>query len=216
MTLLALGLVGQSAFANTKVTLPFYDEFPSSLTPDGGSITNVDSVNWTNTIGAANVIVATANAQTYSGLKAPTSGASSKGASLINNTNSSAVGVQLNSAITSGSVYSSFLLKVTASTTGSRIIYEMNTSSAGAVSSPSFGMTLNSDNSLSLYKNGSVTNVGNTTAPLTIGQTYLVVVNYNIVGTYSAGTTDDTVNLWLNPAPSTLGAAAQPAATISY
>lgn len=216
MTLLALGLVGQSAFANTKVTLPFYDEFPSSLTPDGGSITNVDSVNWTNTIGAANVIVATANAQTYSGLKAPTSGASSKGASLINNASSSAVGVQLNSAITSGSVYSSFLLKVTASTTGSRIIYEMNTSSAGAVSSPSFGMTLNSDNSLSLYKNGSVTNVGNTTAPLTIGQTYLVVVNYNIVGTYSAGTTDDTVNLWLNPAPSTLGAAAQPAATIAY
>jgi fibronectin type 3 domain-containing protein len=219
LVLVVLGAARLPAFANTKVTLPFYDEFPSTLSPDGGSILVVDSANWTNTAGSAtftNIIVAAANGQTYSGLKAPPSGASSKGASFINAATNDMVGVQLASAITTNSVYVSFLLKVTGSTTGSRMIFEMNTSSGGAVSSPAFGMTLNNDNSLSLFKSGAITNASNTTGPLTTNQTYLVVVNYNIVGTYSVGTTDDTLNLWLNPAPSTLGVATAPAATIAY
>ena len=68
---LAAGLVSQPALAT--VTLPFYDGFPSSLTPDGGTLTNVD-VNWTNTALIPNIIVGTAYAQSYPGLQTPASG----------------------------------------------------------------------------------------------------------------------------------------------
>ena len=191
--------------ASAATTLPFYDGFASSLTPDGGALTNVDAT-WTNTAGFPNIIVGSAYAQSYAGLQTPASG--SKGAHLWNGS-SAAAGVQIATTATSGSVYASFLLKVTTNTTGSRVIFEMNTSSAGSVSAPPFGVALNSDTTLSLFKTLLVTNK---TSALTVGTTYFVVVRYNFIGSV----TNDTLDLWLNPDASTFGpSGTPPTATIA-
>ena len=214
LLLLALGLVSQPARAG--ITLPFYDGFNSTLSD--GALTNVDAYWNLGTTGTnANLLVAAgpmsitvgSYGMTYPGLQI--NPAASKGVRLINLTNSQAAGGQLTTAVTSGSAYASFLLKVTtATTTSSRVIFEMHTSASGNSSSPFFGVGIYGTN-LTLYKNNGSTPLGtNSGAGLTLGTTNLVVARY----TYSGSAADDTVDLWINPDVSVLGLSNAPAATL--
>ena len=218
--LLALSLVGSSAIA--QVTIPFYDGFPSSIGTGNLGPSGVDATAWSLGASSADITVGSSYALSYTGLQTPPSGSYGvdvKSPNLASNTQRD-VGAQYSS-ITSGSVYVSFLLKVTtpiSTSTYKDIVCLNQATSSFPSTSGKLNVMLNSSGALTINKavntiptvfTGGTAGVGQTA---TLGTTtHLVVARY----TFSTGSgTDDTVDLWLDPATSTLGAASAPAATV--
>jgi autotransporter-associated beta strand protein len=193
-----LGLAGvQSARAITN-SLPFYEpfhytnemeelgqfasgtnwSFGNSVTGSSGRLTTNATLNYLGLITDPN----------SEGLAARTSGAGSKnrGAPFT--------------AQTSGSVYFSFLFSVNATIAQTYAFLGLGNLAAGS-STAGAGATVWVDSlgRLLVSKNNSATAPTTpATMPLTFSNTYLVVVRY----TFNSGTTsDDQVDLWLNPLP---------------
>ena len=93
---------------------------------------------------------------------------------------------------TTGTNYASFLLDVQSLPTADRPIFGINGANSGTPN-PSSGdsVWITALGQLKIGKNSQTTPLTNTTAPLTIGSTYLVVVGYKFA--------NSEVDLWVNP-----------------
>lgn len=182
-------LLLQSASA---VTLPYTDHFAYS----DGTLSVVGSPTWVNGGGAgAEISVATAAALTA---PAGFATASDKGVQVSASGSSRRTMVQFG-AVSSGSVYASFLLNVSA---GSGLIaYFENTTSS--TTSPELGVFLGSG-TIGVGKNS--TTAGGTTS-LGAG-THLVVMRYTFSGNAVA-------DLWLDPSSSDYAAGSAPSPTLT-
>jgi hypothetical protein len=207
LTLAIIFLLAQNAAA--VLTLPFYDSIPSAYT-EGGQLgaAGVGEANWTAGASGASLTVAAASALTYSGLQEPPAG--SRG---ITYTSSGALNRGVNfTAVSSGKVYCSFLIKVTASlASGNRLIASLH-SSTSASSTPECAIIMTkiggSNGSIGVGKKlssylGTTGGLGTTTN--------LVVVRYTFVD----GDANDTLDLWLNPGSFGATEANVPAATLA-
>ena len=218
--LTALALGGTQS-ARALVTLPFFDSFPSTYAT-GGSLGSVGggSLNWTLGTPDTNIVVSVTNAQSYAGLQLPTSGSQGVLVQKISNENALA-GVGVNFAgvttnadgVTTNSLYASFLLNVLARPTlSARTVLSLSSgTTVPAGGNGDLAVVLTTTGNLALGRN-SVATISAKTSALTVGTTYLVVARYNFIP--GTGTTNDTVDLWLNP--TNLGAADSsiPVATI--
>lgn len=92
----------------------------------------------------------------------------------------------------SGSVYVSFLLKVTAETPTARILAGMRNSTGGGTQAAAMG--INSSRQLTVYKNSSSSSATHPTV-LNQNETYLVVFRLK----FNSGSANDEVAVWLNP-----------------
>ncbi|MEI7533205.1 MAG: autotransporter-associated beta strand repeat-containing protein, partial [Verrucomicrobiae bacterium] len=210
---LALTLTYLTVFAGTAITFPFYDGFDASLGSGILGTNFIDGNYWQFGAPSTGMQVTNAVSMSFPGLQLPAAG--SQGVQLTNTGVSQAIGGSIGS-VSSGSVYASFLIKVTTKTSGNRIIYEMHNSSSGFVSTtPAFAVYLNGTNQLGLFKS-STTSIGLCPTPLTnsagVFITNFVVVRYTF-NTNNA--TDDTCDLWLNPATSSFGLSTNPTPDIA-
>ena len=138
--------------------------------------------------------------------------------------------ISIGGAATSGTVYYSMLVQVsdlqnlTNTTTGSFFAgFNNNTTTSAqnnattSVATAGGGLYIHRDaDNTSAYNLGVGVSTGNNdrifdTTELTEGQTLFVVVAHEI----NAGTDDDNAYLWINPSPTSYGAAAAPAATVT-
>ncbi len=202
---------GPALFA--AVTLPFYDEFPSTYANGNLGAAGVGDSTWTNGLATTPISVGSASALSYVGLQAP--GAGSKGVRVLypNPAAQSDIGGTFAS-VSSGSVYVSFLIKLTTSPSGSRTIVNLHNSATPPNTTAKLAIIIDSNGRLSVNKalnaapltaTGGITN----TAALGTTSTHLVVARY----TFNTGTTtDDSVDLWLDPG--SLGSGSAPAPTV--
>lgn len=100
---------------------------------------------------------------------------------------------------TSGSVYASFIVKVTAATTTGDYFAHFGATSGASVTT--FGARVwakkdtNGNLAFGISKSSTAANINYTGFNYTIGNTYLIVAKYNFV----SGTTNDTEDLFVNP-----------------
>ena len=147
---------------------------------------------WANASGAGtNNLTVSGSGLTYAG-----STMSGIGLSLPMTTNGEDDVKLLSSSVSSGSVYASFLIKVSAAATGDHSIGL----STGTTGSPGFAARVYIKSTTGGFyfgcSKGSATTTYETGTARTTGTTYLVVVKY----TYNTGnSTDDVVSLWVNP-----------------
>ena len=210
-------MLWQSGLA-AAVSLPFYDGIPSTYTA-GGSLgaSGVGNANWTLGAPDTNIVVTTTDAQSYPGLLAPASGSQGVLVKKISNENSlQSVGVNFNAVTTNGDgistnvVYASFLLKVNARPTAAdRCVVGLSSSTTYA-NVPVCAVELKTTGKLAVAKSTDG-NQSAATGALTVSNTYLVVVRYSLI----PGATNDTIDLWLNPANLGVAEGSVPAATIA-
>jgi hypothetical protein len=199
--------------AQAAVTLPFYDSIPSTYS-EGGQLgaAGVGDANWTagGTPGVE-LTVAAANALSYSGLQAPPAG--SRGILYTMEALARNRGVNF-TAVSSGKVYCSFLMKVTGSTiaSGNRVIGSLH-SSTTASSTPECAIILSkisgNNGTIGLGKHAS-SYLGTTSTGLSTN-THLVVVRYTFVD----GDNNNTMDLWLDPGSLGATEGSVPAATLA-
>ena len=207
LAVLALLLLGR--LASAAVPLPLYDTIPSTYA-NGGDLgaAGAGSTLWTLGTPSTNLLVSSNAALGFFPLQNPPGGSQGVQVALTNALQS--IGVNFTS-VTNGSVYASFLLKLTALPVNGNIRCVAGLDSkTNYANTPALTIGVNPSGQLVLGRS-SATVVSTPTPALTLGQTNLVVARY----TFVTGTSNDTVSLWLNP--TNLGAAESgvPPATIA-
>jgi hypothetical protein len=204
-----------STFQSNLLSLPLYDEIPADYT-EGGNLgapgAGDDTWNLPSTPGGVtNILVTTNAALSYPGLRTPPDG--SRGVAVAYTNALFSAGISF-PPVSSGSLYTSFLLKLTTLPTSgnTRCLAGLSAGTTYA-NTPELTIGLTSAGKLLVARQTVGSPVSTLTPALTLGQTYLVVARYNFV----SGATNDTVDLWLNPSALSFGAdeGNVPAATVA-
>lgn len=216
ITLISVAVCGvvfiQSAQA--ALTLPFYDSIPSTYT-EGGQLgaAGVGETSWTagGTPGVE-LTVAAANALSYPGLQTPP--ADSRGILYADDVATRYRGINF-TAVSSGKVYCSFLMRVIPSASlasGNRVIASLHSSTTGT-STPECAIIMQKISGSSGYIGlGKHASTPISTNGVSLGTvTNLVVVRYTFVD----GATNNTMDLWLNPGSLGVSEANVPVATLA-
>ena len=185
-----------------RAALLFYEPFSTTVfTNDNMKLGRIIGP-WTlgNTIDAYDgwSMVRSAAALSYSGLVTSNG---SRGVARIPNTYAASrnIGAQWATAVTSGSVYCSFLVNVVSAPETNRALLVLSYFASGNISKRNDGcgavVWLNPNRQLQLGKYSTSVMAPGTTAALELGVTYLVVLKY----TFGPGSGDDEVALYLNP-----------------
>ena len=184
------------------VTFPYYNSFNYSAGTTLGVTPNWSSLN------TGDSVFVTAGNLTYSGFSA------SSGNKIAFDGAGSDPVVTFPT-LTTGKIYASFLLRISSlgsmTTAGGYIatFYQSPTSITGGTL-----LYLRKDADGTSYDIGVASRVGTTVnwgTARTVGSTYLIVMDYEVV----SGSQNDISNLWINPDASTFGAITPPAATLS-
>jgi hypothetical protein len=161
----------------------------------GGLVTGAGG-KWITYSGTAGSSTTTAGSLTYTGY---TPGNIGNKAAIIKGS-SEDVKTLLSTPQTSGKIYSSFLINVTAATSGGDYFFHFTQGTSllkGRVfiktNVAGFDIGLQSDSQQS--GGGVPAAIGYTTNAYTFGTTYLIVLSYE----FKSGTNDDVVSLWINP-----------------
>ncbi len=194
--MVAAASLAVSAMATSA--LPFYEPFPSTYGENENfGLAGSSGVVWDfgNSVSSSCGRITAAAAQMYPGMLTdnnsskglrsnPTgSGAKNRGASLTIPTNTT--------------VYASVLLKVIGTNLDNRPFFGLSTATSGSgVSLNGAVIYLNQNLMLSLAKNSSTPDATATYGPLTTNTTYLLVLRYKF---NSGSSSDDSVDLWVNP-----------------
>ena len=204
LTLLALVLWLPAAGA-APLSLPFYDGIPGTypLGTGGGS-----GAVWTLGAASTNIAVAPGVVLNYPALLATPGGGSAIAVTTAGTLQAMGVGF---SPVTNGYVYASFLLQLMFPPAGSNTVCLAGLDGRSAYAdSPELAVGLNAADQLVVGRR-TLGTVSRATPALVNGQTYLVVVRYHFVG----GSTNDTVDLWLNPGSAGVAESNVPSATIA-
>jgi len=99
---------------------------------------------------------------------------------------------------TSGTVYASVLLNLQSYPSANRAIFGLTSANSGTPNpgTGSVGVWVNAAGQLLISKNNQTTPATNTTVPLPLNTTHLVVISYTFV---AGATTNDVIRLWLDP-----------------
>ena len=224
--MLLLLVAGLSALlsvgAHAQFSLPWYEPFPVSYT-DGGSPIVVNSVTYLGTRLNDQTTVWSLGGQGGNGSPTNTVGAALSYPGLV--TTPDSAGVWCSPAVTTGNrtrgvlldsttgnsdthiantVYCSLLLNVqSAPTTGTRLFAELNSLTTGTSINNCMGLWLDTSSDLLISRNSGTIWATNNTGPLSSG-THLIVARYTF---NTANSTDDQVDLWVDPAAGSFGAA---------
>ena len=221
-TSLALTLVGM--FTASVYALPDYEPFADATGSGGTSYTvgqtlvgqtDAGGQSWyrAGPISTTTPTIVSGNL-TYSGLPA------SQGNSVSFGLNGESARLNLSSAVTSGTIYYSFLMNVSSianlPTTSTAGIFwaGFNNTPGSQATTPSvvgtrlYARTTTGGFQLGVNENSSTSTTWDTTDTFSTGNTMFIVGSY----TFNPGTGDDVSALWINP---TIGSATAPAATIS-
>jgi autotransporter-associated beta strand protein len=219
LLLLAVGLAARPAQAT--VPFPFDDSFTGfngNLGPGG-----VDTNNWTLGASSSDIVVG-GSSLAYPGLVADThNGEVLVTYNAVTNTQRD-VGVQFATPVTGtgNSAYVSFLLRVisppTITTNGRALVCLQTSTSSFPNNTARLNVLLMTNNTLTVSKSQVTSPTaffggtnGTPSSPPLGSTTHLVVARYNIVaGSGGPNNFGDTVDLWVDPDPSTLGAAVAP------
>jgi autotransporter-associated beta strand protein len=196
---------GLAVSAMATSTLPFYEPFPAAYGENENlGLAGSSGVLWDfgNSVSSSCGRITAAAAQMYPGMLTDTSaskglrsnptgsGTKNRGASLTIPTNTT--------------VYASVLLKVVSTNLNNRPFFGFSTATSGSgVSLNGAVIYLDQNLMLSLAKNSSTPDATVTYGPLTTNTTYLLVLRYKF---NSGSSSDDSVDLWVNP-NSSLGVA---------
>lgn len=177
------------------LTLPLVEHFDYAV----GSVTT-NGAGWVNTSGTAGQVTVENGNLTYTGYEMPATGRSIT----ITPTESEDVRLVFPN-VTSGKVYASCLINVSASTVAGDYFLHLG-NGTGNFTSRVYAKQDGAGYALAIGK----TAVGSTySSTLNYNQTYLIVLGYEIIGAVAS---DDVVRLWINPDLS----GAEPSSTLSY
>ena len=182
------------ALQSAQATTLFSESFNYATGNLGGNVNPGSTVAWT---GNTTNLTVVSPGLSYAGLANP-------GGNALDVLNGAATTtINTYSAVTSGQIYYSFLLDITALPTGNSYLTALNpgTSSPNG-SSDALDIYINSTGTLSM-RTGSA--YSSATAALSLNTTYLVVLEYDFGATLGS--------LYLNPDSSTFGALTAPTAT---
>jgi hypothetical protein len=188
MKRLSLAVIGVGClFLQSASAQLFYDPFNYT---EGTTLNNAAPA-WAfgGTSGGGSGLITSAAALSYTGLAPSSALGVSFGATTSGNRTR---GVSFTTA-SSGTLYASFLLDVTATPTGNRQLAFLAGDSTASANANVNGIFLNSSMQLGIGKSSSTTPAVTTTGTLGLNTTYLVVVGYTFNGT------GNEFDLWLNP-----------------
>jgi autotransporter-associated beta strand protein len=177
--------------------LPWYEPFAYGVEGEQLGASGTSGTNWTtgNSVSSSSARIVAAAGLTYVGL--------------VSDTNSPARGLRSNNlgknrgalftAVSNGTVYASFLLNLQTNPATPRVIFGLSsTTGTGPNGNATVWVDALGQLSIGKVNSATLTYIAGPTMPLTPTNTYLVVLAYKFI---SGSTTNDEVDLWLDPIP---------------